>query len=116
MMKMAGLFSVILFVVATVPSCGKTVAIANVEDSVILYQPTYDYEHVPDASYDLVADRVACIQSDIPLTYNERVKSFIDYFTVRDREYTRMVIRRKDIYFPIFEKYLKKHNLPQDLK
>lgn len=115
-MKMTGLFSVILFVAANVSSCGETVAIAGAKDSVILYQPTYDYEYVPDASYDLVADRIACIQADIPLTYNERVKSFIDYFTVRDREYTRMVIRRKDIYFPIFEKYLKKHNLPEELK
>ncbi|MEM6841951.1 MAG: transglycosylase SLT domain-containing protein [Bacteroidota bacterium] len=113
---MTGLFSVILFVAANVSSCGETVAIAGAKDSVILYQPTYDYEYVPDASYDLVADRIACIQADIPLTYNERVKSFIDYFTVRDREYTRMVIRRKDIYFPIFEKYLKKHNLPEELK
>lgn len=116
MTRIAGLFSFLLITSAIAPSCGETVASVNPTDSIDLYQPAYDYEYVPDASYDLVADRIACIQSDIPLTYNHRVKSFVDYFTVRDREYTRMVIRRKDIYFPLFEAYLKKYNMPQDLK
>lgn len=116
MTRIAGLFSFLLITSVIAPSCGETVASVNPTDSIDLYQPAYDYEYVPDASYDLVADRIACIQSDIPLTYNHRVKSFVDYFTVRDREYTRMVIRRKDIYFPLFEAYLKKYNMPQDLK
>jgi membrane-bound lytic murein transglycosylase D len=80
------------------------------------YKPAYDYEYIPDASYDLIADRISCIETDLPLTFNERVQSFIDYFTVRNRDYTRMVVRRKDIYFPIFEKHLKKYGLPEDLK
>ncbi|MEQ9437935.1 MAG: LysM peptidoglycan-binding domain-containing protein [Cyclobacteriaceae bacterium] len=116
MTRIAGLFSFGLMATLMMPSCGGAAAGADPIDSVVLYQPAYDFEYVPDASYDLVEDRVACIESDIPLTYNHRVKSFIDYFTVRDREYTRMVIRRKDIYFPIFDKYLEKYNLPKDLK
>lgn len=116
MMRLAGLFSCVITYTVIFMSCGGGNVEADPIDSVILYQPAYDYEYVPDASYELVEDRVACLQSDIPLTYNHRVKSFIDYFTVRDREYTRMVLRRKDIYFPIFEKYLAKYNLPQDLK
>ena len=42
-------------------------------------ESTYDY--IPDASYDLVEDRISCIETDVPLNYNERVKAFIDYFT-----------------------------------
>src|SRR5690606_21012930 len=38
------------------------------------------------------------------------------YFTIRNRKYTRTMITRENVYFPLFEKYLKKHNMPQDLK
>ena len=116
MTKLAGIFSFILIAIVIMPSCEGAAIGADPTDSVVLYQPAYDFEYVPDASYELVEDRIACIQSDIPLTFNHRIKSFIDYFTVRDREYTRMVIRRKDVYFPIFEKSLEKYGLPKDLK
>lgn len=81
-----------------------------------LFEPSYDYEYIPDLSYDLVSDRLKCVESDLPLTFNENVFSFVDYFTIRNREYTRMVARRKDVFFPLFEKYLKKYGIPEDLK
>lgn len=81
-----------------------------------MFTPDYTYEYIPDVTYDLIEDRIACLETDITLSYNPRVKSFIDYFTVRDRGYTRMMIQRMHLYFPLFEKYLKKHNLPLDLK
>ena len=74
------------------------------------------YEHIPDYTYDEVADRISCMDKGIDITFNPRVKAFIDYFAIRDREYTRMVIQRMNVYFPLFEKYLKKHNMPDDLK
>lgn len=75
------------------------------------------YEYIPaDATPELIADRLSCIQQSIPLTYNERIHAFINYFTVRDREYTKMVIRRTNVYFPLIEKYLAKYNLPDELK
>ena len=63
-----------------------------------------------------MADRLACIESSMPLIYNERVHAFINFFTVKDREYTRMMMRRKNLYFPLFEKYLAKYGLPDELK
>ncbi|MGK7393355.1 MAG: LysM peptidoglycan-binding domain-containing protein [Candidatus Cyclobacteriaceae bacterium M3_2C_046] len=76
----------------------------------------YKYEYIPDASYYEVEERIKDIPSAIPLSYNKRIKAFIDYFTIKDREYTRMILRRKNVFFPIFEKYLQKHNLPDELK
>ena len=74
-------------------------------------------EFVPgDEPAGLLEDRISCIDSDFPLTYNKSVHSFIDYFTIRDREFTKSILRRKDLYFPIFEKYLAQYNLPDDLK
>jgi membrane-bound lytic murein transglycosylase D len=89
------------------------------EDSASLafYTLLSDVEFIPgDDRPDVIQDRLNCLQKDIPLHYNHRIHSFINYFTVRDREYTRMVIRRKHLYFPIFEKYLKQYGLPDELK
>lgn len=76
-----------------------------------------ELEYIPgDDDPALIADRLACIEGTMPLIYNERVHAFINYFTVKDREYTRMMMRRKNLYFPLFEKYLAKYNMPEELK
>lgn len=74
------------------------------------------YEHIPDYSYELIADRIGCMDKNIDITFNPKVKAFVDYFAIRDRNYTRMVVQRMQVYFPLFEKYLEKHNMPDDLK
>ncbi len=90
--------------------------ILPIDTTATLLMPN-NLEYIPaDASPQLIADRLGCLQRTIELTYNNKVQSFIDYFTIRDREYTRMVQRRKDLYFPLFEKKLKEYNLPDELK
>ncbi len=68
-----------------------------------------------DDTPELISDRLSCLKT-IPLTYNSKVHGFIEYFTVRDRDYTRSMLRKKDLYFPLFEKYLKQYNIPEELK
>lgn len=101
------------------------IAHAPVADSVIfkdtvkteLIAMPSDLEYIPaDETPELIADRLNCLEQIIPLDYNGKVQGFIDYFLVRDRDYVRMVLRKKDLYFPLFEKKLKAHNLPEELK
>ena len=81
------------------------------------FVPAEDLEYIPaDETSELIADRLSCLQQRVPLTYNDKTHAFINYFVVKDREYTKMVMRRKDLYFPIFEKYFEKYNLPDELK
>lgn len=76
-----------------------------------------DLEYIPgDDTPELIEDRLNCLEKQIPLTYNNTVHGFIDFFTVRNREYTRMVQRRQDLFFPLFENYLAQYNLPDELK
>lgn len=76
-----------------------------------------ELEYVPaDDTPELLADRLGCLQQAIPLTYNNTVHGFINYFTIRNREYTRAMQRKKDLYFPLFESRLAQHNLPDELK
>ncbi|WP_254169270.1 lytic transglycosylase domain-containing protein [Chryseosolibacter histidini] len=83
----------------------------------VYYSLPADLEYIPgDDNPALLRDRLYCIQKKIPLIYNDKVHAFINYFTVKDREYTRMMMRRKNLYFPLFEKYLAKYNMPDELK
>lgn len=81
------------------------------------YAVPAELEYIPANDDPAVFDdRISCIPSTIPLTYNEKVHAFINYFTIKDREYTRMIMRKKKLYFPLFEKYLQKYGLPDELK
>ncbi|WP_303310105.1 LysM peptidoglycan-binding domain-containing protein [Hymenobacter sp. BT730] len=74
------------------------------------------WRQTPPAIRDLVADRIGCYESDMPLVFNNTVMAFVNYFTVRNRTYTQRILERQNLYFPLFEKYLAKYHLPQDLK
>ena len=73
-------------------------------------------DSVPIIPNDLVKDRLACLEGTIPLHYNTYVQGFVNYFTIRNRKYTRRILEREQVYFPLFEKYLAKYDLPQELK
>lgn len=78
----------------------------------------FEYDYVPDVSYEELEDRMNCLAAnvDVPLEFNQRVKDFVDYFTIKDREYTRGILAKKDLYFSIFEPALAKYELPDALK
>ena len=73
-------------------------------------------EFIPDNSYDEIADRMSCLEREVPLNFNERVKAFIDYFSIKNRDYTRDIIKKKELYFPIFSETLAKYDMPDELK
>ncbi len=79
-------------------------------------QGRFDYDHIPDVTYEEIEDRLSCLQNEVPLHFNERVKGFVDYFTIRDRPYTREVLSKVNLFFPIFEKALRTYGLPEELK
>lgn len=55
-------------------------------------------------------------QSPIRLEYNPQVRAYIDAYLVRRRDHLANIVSRSELYFPIFEEYLAKYNLPQELK
>jgi len=83
-------------------------------DSISLDLP--DANYIPKVHMDVVADRISCMNTQIPLTINKTVCGFIQFFLVRKRNYTQTMLEREGYYFPIFEKYLAKYNLPDELK
>ena len=75
-----------------------------------------EVEFIPDNTYDEIADRMSCLQNEVPLVFNERVKAFVDYFAIKNRDYTRDIIKKKELYFPIFSETLAKYDMPDELK
>jgi len=106
----------LLLVMVCVTFCVGDVIASDEAEQDSLYTASYDYEYIPDVTYDQISARLKTLNTQIPLSFNTRVKSFIDYFTVRDRQYTKMVLSRSTYYFPIFEDILAKYEMPDELK
>lgn len=82
--------------------------------------PVYSSDVVPTLDKDSIHLRLKKLQKskelNIPMTYNNTVFSFIHYFTVRNREYSKMILSRKDLYFATFERILAEYGMPDELK
>lgn len=80
----------------------------------------YDYakDEVPvfdDSIYKMRIEALAR-ETTIPLTFNNHVKSFIDLYANRRRQQSSRMLGLSYVYFPMFEEYLAKYNLPLELK
>jgi membrane-bound lytic murein transglycosylase D len=64
----------------------------------------------------LVQPRLQALQKEIQLTYNATTHQFVEYFAFRKPSFTKTMLERKGVYFPLYEKYLKKYGLPDELK
>ena len=78
--------------------------------------PNYQYEYIPDFTYEEVAGRIEKMELEMDFELNDRVFSFIQYFMVRNREYTKMVLARKEQYFPMYEETMKDHGMPLEIQ
>ncbi len=64
----------------------------------------------------LIEGRLKQMKNQIPLPYNFYVHQFVEYFAFRKSDFTQRMLEKRDLYFPIYEKYLKQYNLPDELK
>ncbi len=78
--------------------------------------PNYQYEYIPDFTYEEVNRRIKAMDVDMSFELNDRIFSFIQYFTVRNRDYTKMVMARKELFFPLFDETMAKHEMPLEIK
>lgn len=78
--------------------------------------PNYHYEYIPDFTYEQIQKRIKSMNNGMPFELNDRIFSFIQYYTVRNRDYIKMVLARKDRYFPLFEQTLSKHEIPTEIQ
>ncbi|MFD3407869.1 transglycosylase SLT domain-containing protein [Aquirufa sp. HETE-83D] len=93
------------------------------------YQPAYDFKQIDSIAKvgqsntngmlidpSLIRDRLTKLENEIPLNYNFVTHQFVEIFAFRKASFTKKMLERKDVYFPLYEKYLKKYGLPDELK
>ena len=87
-------------------------------DTAVLNLYGYAKDEVPVFPDSVYAQRIETLsrETTIPLTYNSHVRSFIDLYANRRRQQTSRMLGLSYVYFPLFEEYLAKYNLPLELK
>ncbi len=75
-----------------------------------------DYTEGVSVSEQILRQRFAKLQNEIPLVYHASTHQFVEYFINRNPSFTRRMMARKPLYMPVFEKHLKKYGLPAELK
>jgi len=85
-------------------------SLLNVYNFPVDQVPSYD-----DATYQERIEKLNQ-QTPIELTYNKTVRSYIDLYAVKKRSLTSKILGLKEIYFPLFEEYLDKYDIPLELK
>lgn len=74
-------------------------------------------DHTPyEIDFDQLKQEVEELDCIVEPKYNSVVKAYLNRYLKTGRVYSARMIGRTDIYFPIFEAYLKAENLPEDLK
>ncbi|MFN8437259.1 MAG: LysM peptidoglycan-binding domain-containing protein [Cytophagales bacterium] len=95
-------------------AAADTNLVDEIEANEAIYIPKYEF--IPEFTNEQIKDRLGCAENEIKLTYNPKINSFIDFFVRRRRDYSIMVLQRKNLYFPLFERLLKEYKLPDELK
>lgn len=70
----------------------------------------------PAIPQELLKERFAKLEKSIPLTYHKSSHEFVEYFIYKKAKFTKTMMERMPLYFPLFEKTLQKHGLPVELK
>jgi len=78
--------------------------------------PNYQYEFVPDFTYEEVNERIQKMDLEMEFELNEQVFSYIQFFTIRNRNWIKMVLARKEQYFPMYEETMKYHGMPVEIQ
>jgi membrane-bound lytic murein transglycosylase D len=67
----------------------------------------------PDTVY---RNRLYCLPSEMELSFNRVVRSYIEMYAVRRREQVAFMLTLGDYYFPLFEEMLDRYDIPLELK
>jgi membrane-bound lytic murein transglycosylase D len=76
----------------------------------------FEQTDIPIYADSVYAFRLALLESEIQLDYNEFVRPYIDLYSIRRRKLTSKVLALSSYYFPSFEEALDRENMPMELK
>jgi len=76
-----------------------------------------DREFIPrDFTEDIIANRLDLVEGSIDLNFTTDSKMLIERYMLRGRNDTQKLIERSFYYFPLFDHYFEKYDVPKELK
>lgn len=82
-------------------------------DTIIMEDSLASYPVFPDS---VIIRNMLTITSEIPLAFNDRVRRYIEVYSMDHRERVGEMLGLSQLYFPIFEEELDRRNMPHQLK
>jgi len=81
-------------------------------------QRVHPRDFVPVFPDSVIAQRIRAMNDRSPFqfVFNDAVRSFIDLYANRRRSLTERMLGMAQLYFPLFEEQLDRHNVPLELK
>lgn len=76
----------------------------------------FEENEIPIYSNEDIKARIALIESEIPLDYNDYVRPYIDLYTVRKRLLLSKVLTLSKLYFPIIEEIFDREGIPLEMR
>lgn len=78
----------------------------------------FDPDEIPEYPDSVYIGRIQTLNGETPieLTYNKTVKNYIELYAVKKRDLTSRMLGMAEVYFPLFEEYLDRYDLPLELK
>ncbi len=78
----------------------------------------FSKDEVPDYPDSVIIERLKQLNQEtiIELTFNRYVRNYINAYAKKRREVASRVLGLAEVYFPLFEEYLDKYNMPLELK
>ena len=88
------------------------------DDSVALNKYNFPFGYVPSYPDSVVEARIDSLNQEtiMDLIFNKHVKNYIEVYSTKRRGVTSRVLGLAEVYFPLFEEYLDKYNMPLELK
>lgn len=75
-----------------------------------------DYSEGMSVPEELLRQRFAKLQNVVPFVYHPATHKYVEHFIYKNPSFTRNMMARQPIFLPMFEKHLKEHGLPIELK
>ncbi len=94
--------------------------IANMPRTQTQHGNKYNFakDSIPPADPILVQTRLAKLNATSPfdLVYNNDVQAYVNMYSIRSRRSVERMLGLSELYYPMFEEQLDRHNLPLELK
>lgn len=75
-----------------------------------------DTTYIPSFSDEEYYNRISRINSVVKLSYNSKVRAYIDLYCQKRRDLVEFMLGFSEYYFPMFEQVLDQEKVPQELK